>query len=71
MVEEKKYEGVWYSFKILLEEAFKWQSNTMMDNFSQILQRMPTGDASSSDSHCGDATLFKVEVNFDIPIFKG
>jgi hypothetical protein len=41
----------------------------MMDNFAQILQRLPTNDASASNNHSGGATPFKVQVNFDIPIF--
>jgi hypothetical protein len=40
----------------------------MMDNFTQILRRLPTGEASSSSGH---ATPFKVQVNFDIPLFEG
>jgi hypothetical protein len=40
----------------------------MMDNFAQILQWLPKGDTSSSSSH---ATPFKVQVNFDIPLFEG
>jgi hypothetical protein len=40
----------------------------MMDSFTQILRRLPTGDASSSS---GGATPFKVQINFDIPIFEG
>jgi hypothetical protein len=40
----------------------------MMDNFAQILQRFPMGEASSSSDH---ATPFKVHVNFDIPLFEG
>jgi hypothetical protein len=40
----------------------------MMENFAQILQRLSTGDASSSSGH---ATPFKVQVNFDIPLFEG
>jgi hypothetical protein len=40
----------------------------MMDNFAQILSRLPTGEASSSSVH---ATPFKVQVNFDIPLFEG
>ena len=40
----------------------------MMDNFAQILRRLPRGDASSSSGH---ATPFKVQVNFDIPLFEG
>ena len=42
-----------------------------MDNFAQILQRLPTSGASASSSHSGGATPFKVQVNFDIPIFDG
>jgi hypothetical protein len=40
----------------------------MMDNFAQILRWLPTGNASSSIIH---ATPFKVQVNFDIPLFEG
>ena len=36
-----------------------------MDKFSQILQWLP------GSSHSGSATPFKVQVNFDIPIFDG
>ena len=42
-----------------------------MDNFAQILQRLPTGGAFASNNHSGGATPFKVQVNFDIPIFEG
>jgi hypothetical protein len=40
----------------------------MMDSFTQILQWLPKGDASSSS---GGAAPFKVQINFDIPIFEG
>jgi hypothetical protein len=40
----------------------------MMDSFAQILRQLPTGDASSSN---GCITPFKVQINFDIPIFEG
>ena len=43
----------------------------MIDNFAQILQRLPIGSASASSSHSRGATPFKVQVNFDIPIFEG
>jgi hypothetical protein len=39
-----------------------------MDSFMQILRRIPTGDTSSS---IGGVTPFKVQINFDIPIFEG
>ena len=42
-----------------------------MDNFAQNLQRLPTYDASTSNSHSGGATPFKVQVNFDIHVFEG
>lgn len=42
----------------------------MMDNFAQILQWLPRGDASTSSSYSGIATTFKVQVNFSIPIFE-
>jgi hypothetical protein len=71
MGEEKKYEGAGDPIKMLLEEALEKQRNAMMDNFAQILQRIPTGGASTSRSHSGGATPFKVQVNFDIPIFDG
>ena len=42
-----------------------------MDNFAQILRRLPTSDTTSSNSHSGGAIPFKVQVNFNIPIFEG
>jgi len=42
----------------------------MMDNFTHILWQITTGDAFSSSSHLGSTTPFKVQVNFDIPIFE-
>jgi hypothetical protein len=69
MGEEKKYEGAGDPIKMFLEEALEKQRNAMMDNFAQILQQIPTGGASTSRSHSRGATPFKVQVNFDIPIF--
>jgi hypothetical protein len=44
----------------------------MMDNFAQILCRLPTTlDASTSSSHSGGASPFKLQNNFDIPVFEG
>ena len=71
MGDEKKDEGAGDPIKILLEETLEKQRNEMMDNFSQILQWLPTNSASASSSHSGGTTPFKVQVNFDIPIFKG
>jgi hypothetical protein len=71
MGDENKYEGVGYPIKILLKEALEKKRNAMMDNFTQILQQLPTGGASASNNHSGGITPFKVQVNFDIPIFYG
>ena len=72
MVEEKRDDGVGDPIKMLLEEALARQRNEMMDNFAQILRRMPAATAgSSSSSHFGGSTPFKVQVNFDIPLFEG
>jgi hypothetical protein len=68
MVGENKDDGIGEPFKLLLEEALVQQRNTMMDNFTQILRRLPIGDTSSSSR--GTAP-FKVQINFDIPIFEG
>ena len=45
----------------------------MMDNFSQILRilLMETTKASSTRNHFASAAPFKVQVNFDIPLFEG
>jgi hypothetical protein len=53
---------------MFLEEALTQQRNEMMDSFTQILRRLPTYDTSSLS---GGATPFKVQINFDIPIFEG
>ena len=70
MAGENKDEGAGYPIKILLEEALEKQRNVMMDNFAQILQWLPISGASAYNSHSGRATPFKVQVNFDIPIFE-
>ena len=71
MGDEKQDNGIEYPIKMVLEEALEKQRNAMMDNFAQILQRLPTGGTSASSIHFGGATPFKVQVNFDIPIFDG
>ena len=68
MGNEKKDDGVGDPFKMLLEEALARKRNEMMDNFAQILRRLPTKDTSSSSGH---ASPFKVQVNFDIPLCEG
>lgn len=42
-----------------------------MDNFPQILCWLPLGEEYLSSSHFRVATPFKVQVQFDIPIFEG
>ena len=59
MAEENKYEGAGDPIKMLVE-ALEKQRNMMMDNFTQILQRLPTYGASASNNHSGGATPFKV-----------
>jgi hypothetical protein len=68
MAEEKKDKGTGDPFKKILEEALTQKRNEMMDSFAQILQRLPTSDASSSN---GGVAPFKVQINFNIPIFEG
>jgi hypothetical protein len=53
MVEEKRDDGAGDPFKLLLEESLTRQRNEMMDNFAQILRRLPTSDTSSSSDHFG------------------
>ena len=68
MVGEKKDDGTGYPSKLWIEESLTQQRNEMMDSFTQILQWLPTGNASSSS---GGTTPFKVQINLDIPIFEG
>ena len=70
MGDEKKDEGARDPIKILIEEALEKQRNAMMDNFAQILQRLPTDSASASSNHSGGVTPFKVQENFDIPYLR-
>ena len=72
MVEEKRDDEEGDPIKSLLEESLVWQRDEMMDSFAQILLRMSTTtSAYSMSSQFGDATPFKVQVNFDIPLFEG
>jgi hypothetical protein len=57
---------------MLLEQALTRQRDEMMENFAHILQRLPIASgASSSSDHFGGTSPFKVQVNFDIPVFEG
>ena len=71
MGEEKKDEGEGYHIKLLLAEALKKKRNMMIDNFAQILKRLPSGGASTSNNHSGGSVPFKVQVKFDTPVFEG
>ena len=72
MAKEKKDEGVGDPIKLLLEEALTRQHNEMMDNFAQIFCWFPTtSNMSTSSGHSGSTPPFKVQVNFDIPVFEG
>jgi hypothetical protein len=72
MVEEKKNDGADDPINLLLEQALTRQRDEMMENFSHILQRLPIASgASSSSDHFGGTSPFKVQVNFDIPVFEG
>jgi hypothetical protein len=72
MAEEKKNDGADDPINLLLEQALTRQRDEMMENFSHILQHLSiTTGASSSSSHFGGTSPFKVQVNFDIPVFEG
>ena len=56
---------------MFLEEALMQKRNDMMDTFAYILWQLPMVTKESSTSiHFGGATPFKVQVNFDIPLFE-
>jgi hypothetical protein len=72
MVEENKNDRAEDSINLLLEQALTRQRDEMMENFSHILQCLSiTTGVSSSRDHFGGTSPFKVQVNFDIPIFEG
>jgi hypothetical protein len=72
MAKEKKNNGANDPISLLLEQSLTRQRDEMMENFAHILQRLliATG-ASSSSGHLGGTSPFKVQVNFDIPVFEG
>ena len=44
----------------------------MVENFSHILKRIPIASGSSSSrGHFGGTSPFKVQFNFDVPVFEG
>jgi hypothetical protein len=61
-----------YSINLLLEKSLSRHRDRMMENFPHILQFFSIEiSASSSNNHFGGTSPFKVQVNFDIPIFEG
>jgi hypothetical protein len=71
MAEEKKNNRVEYSINLLLEKSLTRHRDEMMENFSHILQHLSiTVGMSSSSGHFGSTSPFKVQVNFDIPVFE-
>ena len=72
MQKEKRDDGAGDPIKSLLEESLDRQRNEMMDSFSQILRQIPTtASTSSMSTPFRDATPFKVQVIYDIPLFEG
>jgi hypothetical protein len=70
IAEEKKNERENDSINMFLEQALTRQRDEMMENVSHILQCMSIETcAYSSNNHFGSTSPFKVQVNFDIPIF--
>ena len=72
MVEEKKNDRADDLISLFLEKALTQQRDKRMENFSHILQCLPIATCTySSSNHYGGTSPFKVQVNFDIPIFEG
>jgi hypothetical protein len=71
MEEENKNNGADDLINLLLEQALTRQRDEMMENFSHILQCLSIATCiSSSKKHFGSTSPFKVQVNFDIPVFE-
>ena len=72
IAEEKKNDGEYDPINLFLEQALMRQRDEMMENFAHILQCLLIAlGASSSSGHFGGTSPFKVQVNFDIPVFEG
>jgi hypothetical protein len=68
----RKMDGANDLINLLLVQALMRQRDKMMENFVHILQRLLIEiGASSSSGHFGGTSPFKVQVNFDIPVFEG
>jgi hypothetical protein len=72
MEEENKNDEADDPTSMLLQKALTQQRSEMMENFSHVLQCLPIETCTSSSSdHFGSTSPFKVQVNFDIPVFEG
>jgi hypothetical protein len=72
MAEKKKNDGAKDSINMLLEQALARRRDEMMENFSHILQCLLIATCTySSRNHFRGTSPFKIQVNFDIPIFEG
>jgi hypothetical protein len=72
MVEEKKNGRARVSINLFLEQVLMQQRDEMMEIFSHILQHISLAtNTSSSSNHFGGISPFKLQVNFDIPVFVG
>ena len=70
MAKENKNDGADDPINLLLEQALTQQRDEMMENFSHILQCLPIAIGTySSNNYFGGTSPFKVQVNFDIPVF--
>jgi hypothetical protein len=72
-MEKKKKDGeAEDSINMVLEQYLARQRKEMMENFAYVLQHLLIAiGTSSSSENFGGTSPFKVQVNFDIPIFEG
>jgi hypothetical protein len=72
MAEKKKNDGAKDPINLLLEQVLMRQMDEMTENFTHILKPpLIASRTSSSNNHFGGTSPFKVQVNFDIPVFEG
>jgi hypothetical protein len=71
MAAQNKNGGAQDSINLFLEQALMQQRDEMIENFSHIIQCLLIETCAYSSSQFGGTSPFKVQVNFDIPIFEG
>lgn len=72
MADEKKEKIARDPNKMLLEEALARHRDEMMDNFAHILKQISMSmKAPSTSNNFKCTTPFKVQTNFEIPLFEG